>query len=102
MWAMHLCVARSSKTRTLKISCTQEEKTLKTDPRTAALTHIIPGYDVCSGLNSECVHHPATIIGVNSLPVFLTTSNQEQRGTASDLKLDKNHLFQRDITSRVS
>ena len=26
MWAMHLCVARSSKTRTLKIRCKQKEK----------------------------------------------------------------------------
>ena len=41
MWAMHVCVARSSKTRTLKIRYKQKEKTLETDPRTTALTHIL-------------------------------------------------------------
>ena len=45
MVVMRLGVARSAKTRTLKIRCKQKEKSLEMDPRTTVITDIIPGYE---------------------------------------------------------
>ena len=45
MWAMRLCVVRSSKTRTLKSVAYKKKRTLEIDPRTTVLTHIFPGYE---------------------------------------------------------
>ena len=45
MWAMRLCVARSSRTRTLKIRRKRKKRALEMDPRTTVLTDEIPGYE---------------------------------------------------------